>query len=133
MNTLLMSKTITISIARDPKAVYDFISNPENFPKWAKTFCLSISRKERKWVIETKQGPMELKITEKNEFRIVDHSVRPEKGHEIYVPMRVVANGTGSEVIFTVFQQTDMSHDSFAKDISLVEQDLQSLKETLTL
>ena len=42
--------------------------------------------------------------------------------------MRVVQNGDGSEVIFTVFQLADMSEDKYAEDIKMVEQDLQNLK-----
>ncbi|MGA9845325.1 MAG: hypothetical protein WBQ25_23745 [Nitrososphaeraceae archaeon] len=33
--------------------------------------------------------------------------------------MRVVQNGDGSEVIFTVFQLADMSEDKYAEDIKM--------------
>jgi hypothetical protein len=50
---------------------------------------------------------------------------------EIYVPMRVVANGGDSEVMLTLFQRADMSDDVYAQDIRWVEQDLRTLKGIL--
>ena len=54
--------------------------------------------------------------------------MRPAPHVEVYVPMRVVANGNGSEVFFTVFQQPEMTEQDFAADIKMVEEDLQTLK-----
>jgi hypothetical protein len=51
-----------------------------------------------------------------------------EAGEEITVPMRVVANGTGSEVLLTMFQLPGISDDQFAQDAEMVARDLQSLK-----
>lgn len=38
--------------------------------------------------------------------------------------MRVIPNGAGSEVIFTLFQTANMSDDRFVEDARLVENDL---------
>lgn len=62
---------------------------------------------------------------------VLDHWVTPAPGVEVYVPMRVVANGEGSEVIFTLFQQPGMTDEQFAADARLVEQDLATLKKVL--
>jgi len=45
--------------------------------------------------------------------------------------MRVVPNGSGSEVIFTLFQLAGMSDEKCAEDIRWVEQDLKTLKRIL--
>jgi hypothetical protein len=45
--------------------------------------------------------------------------------------MRVVTNGTGSEVLFTMFQLPGMSDHQFAEDVAMVARDLQSLKVVL--
>jgi hypothetical protein len=52
-------------------------------------------------------------------------------GVEVYVPLRVLPNGAGSEVVFTLFHQPDMTPEKFREDIGLVEQDLQTLKTVL--
>lgn len=71
---------------------------------------------------------MRAEVIGKNEFGIVDHYLISPKGAKVYVPMRVVPKGSGSEVIFTVFRQSWMTEKSFANDIGLVKQDLKYLK-----
>lgn len=127
----MKSKTLTITINCNPKKTYEFVSNLENMPKWAKTFCRSIKKSNGEWIIETPQGPMRLRIAPKNDFGILDHTVIPVPGVEVFVPMRVVPNGNGSEVIFTLFQQPGMSDENFAKDQGMVEQDLTTLKQVM--
>ncbi len=131
MAPLLRSKTLNVSIDCDPKTVYEFVSNLENFPKWAETFCLSIRRSNGEWIVETPQGPVEISIAGKNDLGVLDHHVRPSAGAEVFVPMRVVPNGSGSEVLFTLFQLPGVSDESYAEDIRLVEQDLRSLKSVM--
>ncbi|OGX07964.1 MAG: polyketide cyclase, partial [Omnitrophica WOR_2 bacterium GWA2_47_8] len=101
----MTSTTLNISINCAPKKVYDFVSNAQNLPKWAKTFIRSIKKVNNEWIAETPQGPVAMRIVDKNSFGILDHYVKPPVGGEIYVPMRVIPNGKGSEVLFTVFQQ----------------------------
>jgi hypothetical protein len=50
---------------------------------------------------------------------------------EVFVPMRIVQYGDGSEVVFTVFQLPDISGEKYAEDIKMVEQDLQNLKSII--
>lgn len=45
--------------------------------------------------------------------------------------MRVMANGTGSEVTLVLFRLPDMSDERYAEDASLMEQDLATLKKLL--
>jgi carbon monoxide dehydrogenase subunit G len=125
------SRTLSISIDRPPDKVYDFILNPENLPKWAAGLCKSVRKANADWIAETPQGPMKIRFAEKNDFRVLDHYVNPAPGVEVYVPMRVLPNGSGSEVIFTIVRSPDMSDDKFAEDIGLVERDLRTLKNVL--
>jgi hypothetical protein len=57
--------------------------------------------------------------------------VTTTSGVEVYVPMRVLANGSGSEVVFTLFRLPDMSDEKYAEDMQLVERDLRGLKDIL--
>ena len=68
-----------------------------------------------------------------NGFGVVDHVVTPLEGGDpaADVPLRVVANGTGSEVMLTVFQQPGMSDAQYAADTALVQADLERLKNAL--
>jgi hypothetical protein len=49
----------------------------------------------------------------------------------MFVPMRVVPNGSSSELTFTLFRQPDMTDQKFKEDTEWVLQDLSKLKEIL--
>lgn len=74
---------------------------------------------------------MPVRFAEKNRFGVLDHYVNPVPDVEVYVPMRVLANGSGSEVMFTLFRMPEMTDDKFAEDAAMVEQDLNTLKTVL--
>ena len=67
-------------------------------------------------------------LTERINFGILDHFVKLSSDAVIFVPMRVIKDGEGSEVIFTWFQTADMPDDKFAEDAKSVKKDLNILK-----
>ncbi|HEV8649783.1 MAG TPA: hypothetical protein VG276_10355 [Actinomycetes bacterium] len=81
--------------------------------------------------MDTPDGPVGLRFVEANELGVLDHYVKLGSGVEIDVPMRVIPNGEGSEVLFTLFQAPDMSDERFAEDAKQVEHDLATLKAVL--
>jgi hypothetical protein len=125
------SRTLSISIERRPGEVYRFVADPRNFPKWAKGLCKSVRQEGGKWVIETPTGEAVVRLVEENVLGVLDHFVTVAPGVEVYVPMRVVANGGGSEVVFTLFRMERMSETQFAEDAGMVERDLATLKDVL--
>ena len=127
------SLTLTTSIPRPADDVYDFVRDPENFPKWASSFCRSVKNVGGKWIIETPLGPHEVDFVKMNAYRVADHYVKPVDGDtEVCVPMRVVANGDDAcEVIFTLNQLPEMSDARFADDAEMVRKDLATLKRVL--
>jgi hypothetical protein len=128
---LSASRTISVSIRCQLSKVYEFLAAPENFPKWATGLCKAITKTGDEWLAETPQGSMKVQFTGRNDFGVVDHFIYPAPGVEIYVPMRVIANGTGSEVIFTLFRLPEMSDEKFAEDAGWVARDLRAVKELL--
>jgi len=74
---------------------------------------------------------MNLRFAERNDLGVLDHYVSPTPGVEVYVPMRVLPNGSGSELFFTLFQLPGMSDGKFAEDAGLVTRDLETLKAML--
>ena len=128
---MLAARTLSVNINCPPRAVYTFVVNPENLPQWAGGLCHSVSRSATGWVVHTPQGDMQFRFAEENSFGVLDHYVTPPQGGEIYVPMRVLPNGGGSTLLFTLFQLPGMSEDDFARDAGLVEKDMQTLKRLL--
>jgi hypothetical protein len=71
--TVLRSTTLSISINRDPRTVYEFVLNPGNLPRWAFMAFRSVKQRNNEWIAETPQGPAKVSHTERNEFGILDH------------------------------------------------------------
>lgn len=131
MASAFESRTLSVTIACPARKVYEFVSNPENLPRWAAGLCKSVRKSDSGWIAETPQGPMQIRFAEKNDFGVLDHYVTTASGVEIYVPMRVVPNGSGSEVIFTLFKTPEMSDKQFGEDAGMAERDLKTLKSVL--
>jgi hypothetical protein len=131
MERTLESRTLSVRINRDARDVYDFASFPENWPKWASGLGKSFRKVHGEWIAETPQGPVKVRFTMRNGFGVLDHHVKPGGGPEIYIPMRVIANGKGCEVLFTLFRQPGVSDEKFAEDAEWVMRDLTALKKLL--
>jgi hypothetical protein len=71
-------------------------------------------------------------FTGRNAFGVMDHRVDLGTGPEVHVPMRVVPNGAGAEVLVTLFRRPRMSEAQFAADAAWVMRDLLALKALLT-
>ena len=125
------STAISVAIAREPAAVYAYVADLNNLPLWATTFCRSIRHEGENWVMETSLGMMAIRLAPENDLGVLDHYLTPPGGETIYVPMRVVANGSGSELCFTLFRLPGVSDADYAADAALVRQDLDTLKGLL--
>jgi len=128
--TVLPSRTLQTSIDCPPQRVYDYVFNPANLPHWTPGLCLAIRPDGDLWLLTTPQGELTFRFAAQNELGVLDHFVGTPAG-ELFVPMRVIANGAGSELLFTLFRQPGMSDADFAADAALVEQDLARLKTLL--
>ena len=131
MSPLLETRHISISIARDPRDVYDFVSNPVNLPQWASGIGTSIKNINGEWVADTPNGLVKVRFAPRNDLGVLDHYVTIAPGVVVYVPMRVIPNGSGSELTFTLFRQPDMTDQNFKEDAEWVLRDLTKLKEIL--
>jgi len=128
---MMMSRTISVSISASPEQVYEFSGNPANLPKWAPGFVRSIANRDGQWVAETTIGEVTFNFAQRNAFGVLDHGVTLPSGESFSNPMRVVANGQGSEVLFTLFQQPPMTEAEFDRDTKVVLSDLEKLKAVI--
>ena len=130
---MLESRTISLSINRNWEKVYDAVWRPEDFPKWASGLSKSwLTRDGEAWRAEGPEGTVRITFTDHNAFGVMDHHVDVGNGTSIYVPMRIIQNGDGAEVLLTLFRQPDMSDEKFAADAEWVGRDLLALRALVT-
>ena len=58
---------------------------------------------------------------------MIDHVAETPAG-DVHVPMRIVANERGAEVLLTLFRQPGMTDERFAADAKWINRDLARLR-----
>lgn len=128
---MMRSRTISVSIRCDVRKAYAYLSDPRNIPAWAPGLCTAIERAGEDWIATTAQEPVRVRFVGQNALGVLDHYVRAEPEAEVLNPMRVVPNGGGCELTFTLFQRPGMGDEEFAADAGLVEADLDRARTIL--
>ena len=127
----LPARLLHVTINRSVQDTYRFLADPANMPQWASGLGNGIAQIDGKWLTNTPEGKLEVRFAPANDFGVLDHEVVPASGASIFIPMRVVANGDGCELTFTLFRQPGMSDEKFNEDTAWVTRDLEALKTLL--
>lgn len=130
-NGLFEVRNISVSILCSPQDVYTFASNGENLPKWASGLGSVVRSDNGVWIANGPLGQVGVRFATRNDFGVLDHDVVLPTGAVVHNAMRVVANGSGSTVIFTLLRLSGVSETKFAEDAQWVEKDLTTLKGLL--
>ncbi|KRC82730.1 hypothetical protein [Sphingomonas sp. Root241] len=126
---MLPARTFSVSIRSDWRSLYGWIWRPEFFPNWASGLAESNLRNDGdRWYADGPEGPIRIRFTPHNEHGVMDHFVDTGAGSEVHVPLRVIQNCDGAEVLLTLFRQPEMDEDKFAADARWVNRDLKKLK-----
>lgn len=129
---MLEAKTISVSISCPWKTLYETIWQPEFFLKWASGLAESTLEKDGdRWLAKGPEGMVRIRFTAWNEFGVMDHYVDVGADQEVCVPMRVIPNAQGAEVLFTLYRQPGMTEEKFNVDAAWVAKDLTTLKSLL--
>jgi len=121
---------LSVSIPRAYPGVYGFLSDPINWPLWASGLgTLHFDAATGAWTAQQESCVVRIAFTPPNAFGILDHRVTLPDGSAVYVPMRAIANGDGTEVTMTVFRQPAMDDATWARDQEWVKRDLERLAE----
>lgn len=131
MPTLPETRHVSVSIDRPPQEVYAFAAEPENLPRWASGLGGSVRKEGDGWIADGPMGQIEIRFAPTNDLGVLDHDITLPTGETVHNPMRVVPNGTGSELTFTLFRRPEMTHGDFEQDAKTVRKDLMTLKAIL--
>ena len=95
-----------VSITRSADETYALLSVPENFARclWGRRGALRPAGAD--WTVDTAEGRLKLRLSERNSFGVLDYSLMQASGTTLYVPLRVVANDEGCELVMTLFHHT---------------------------
>jgi hypothetical protein len=125
------SRHISTAIDRSAADVYAYAADPANLPAWAAGVGRSIAKVGGRWVADSPMGPVVIAFVGRNELGVLDHDVTLSSGETVYNPMRVIADGTGCEVVFTLRRRPGVTDQDFERDAEAVASDLATLKRRL--
>jgi hypothetical protein len=125
------AKIIHITIKRNWRDFYAFAAKPENIPLWASGLAAGLEPDGEDWVVHGAFGNARVRFTPLNDFGVLDHLVKLETGPPVHNALRVVSNGSGAEVMFTLLRQPGISKEQFDSDADWVQKDLIALKKRL--
>jgi hypothetical protein len=94
------SDTQALSIQAPPEAVLDLVGDPRNLPRWAPGFARAVRADGEDWIVDTGEAEIRRHIPVSRERGTVDFVAGPGARRGLFT--RVVANGDGSELVFTL-------------------------------
>lgn len=128
----MRSHHVSRIVHASPEEVYAFASDPGHLPRWAAGLTQSdVVQEGEVLVVESPMGRVEVRFVERNGLGVLDHDVTLPSGTTVTNPMRVMSHPHGSEIIFTV-RQIELSDEDFARDIGMVEADLDRLAKLVS-
>ncbi|MFF8672917.1 SRPBCC family protein [Streptomyces sp. NPDC015242] len=129
--TTRTSRHLSVFVDRPCQEVYDYARDPANIPAWAPGLASSLRPVDGRWVGESPLGRIVVDFTPRNDFGVLDHDVTLPSGRTVRNPMRVIADGAGCEVVFTLRRQPGTSDEEFRRDAEAVSADLAALKRVM--
>ncbi|CCH88702.1 conserved protein of unknown function [Modestobacter italicus] len=125
------SRHLTVSIERPADRVYAYVRDPAHLPEWAAGLAAGIRRERGEWVADSPMGRVLVRFVPVNEYGVLDHDVVLPDGTTTTNPVRVLADGADSEVVFTLRRQPGTTDEAFAADAEAITADLATLKRVL--
>ncbi|SEQ14892.1 hypothetical protein SAMN05428969_2195 [Devosia sp. YR412] len=126
------SQTISVSIDRPFDEVHDYLARPLNYQYWAAVEPGTFKPLENgDWAGMTPNGLRHFRFTAPNNFGVLDHAIFEPGSPLVYMPMRVMPNEAGSELIFTFFRRDGMDDAQFASTVEWIQTDFLTLQSLL--
>lgn len=127
--TLQESRPVGVVIEAPAAEVYAFVSDPANLPRWAAGLASSaVEEVDGRWFADSPMGRVEVRFAPQNPFGVADHEVTLPDGTVVDNPLRVLVNGDGAEVAFTVRRRPGVSLEDWDDDCARVADDLETLR-----
>ncbi|MFE2055485.1 SRPBCC family protein [Streptomyces sp. NPDC059446] len=122
------TRHLSIRVDRPAGQVYAYASEPSHLPEWAAGLGASIEEIDGQWIADSPMGRVVVEFAPRNDFGVLDHHVTLPSGETVHNPVRVIADGPGCDVVFTLRRRPGMSAEEFRSDEAAVSADLATLK-----
>jgi uncharacterized protein YndB with AHSA1/START domain len=121
------AETRSIAIAAAPEAVFDFVADARALPRWAPDFARSIRPEGAHWIVDDGRQEFAIDVRVAREARTVDFVSPADTSRGAFT--RVVANGAGSEYLFTSVFGPGADEAAVAVQMAVVESELRTVRD----
>lgn len=119
---------LTVHVDRSAEEVYRFAADPAHLPQWAAGLGGSVEERDGRWFADSPMGEVEVRFAPENAYGVLDHDVTLPDGSTVTNPLRVLPDGAGCEVVFTLRRGPGVTEEAFDADAAAVRTDLATLK-----
>lgn len=131
MSTITVGRceTRSITIPTTPDRVLDYLADADNLPQWAPNFARAVRRDTDKFIVDTDNGELSMRLRVSHEHGTVDllAAANPRRG----AFMRVLPNVRGSEFLFTLVFKPGTSDEAVERQMTIVEEELETVRSAV--
>jgi len=129
MHTISLGRaeTRSISIAAPPENVLRLLGEPRMLPEWAPAFAEAVEPADPDWLINPGPGEFRIRARVSAEYGTVD--LLDPRDLRRGAHMRVLSNGDGSELLFTLVFPASVDKQSIGQQMATVEAELRAVRD----
>jgi hypothetical protein len=129
----MKTATETTLLDAPAEAVFAYLADIENLPRWATRFCRRLERHGDRYAVVNNLGTFLFELHTDPETGVIDFHVGPEPAAMAVFPSRVVAlPGERSAYVFTMFQAPgqpdalfDSQHASLQEELAVLPREVE--------
>src|SRR5579885_1850345 len=108
------NRTVTVTLSAPRAAVFNFLADIENLPKWATEFCERVCLERDGWRALTSQGELFVEFEADDDTGVIDMRAGYTRTQMNLFPVRILSLPDGGSVaMFTFFQAPDLSDEIY--------------------
>jgi RNA recognition motif-containing protein len=123
------SKTLTASLPQDAQVLFVWIADPENLAKWHTSFCRSLRKENGSLIADSPRGPVPVRFIRDDRSLVLDLLTEVTEGIELTNAIRILSNGEGSEMVWTLVKPEGISDSVFHEQLRWAGSALQNLRK----
>ena len=127
----MRSETVTTVLSAPREAVFDYIADIENLPKWATDFARELRREGDDYKVVNGLGEFYFDVRADPATGVIDMFAGATKDQMALFPTRAVALPDGRTAFtFTMFQAPDMPDDLFEAQHRSLQREFTNIERT---
>ena len=125
----MRSETVTIVLPARREAVFAYMANIENLPKWATEFARELKRENGDYKVVNNLGEFYFEIHADEDTGVIDMLAGPSKDELAIFPTRAVElPGGGTAYTFTMFQGPGMPDELFESQYESLRREFDNIR-----